>query len=145
MNRSHQTSCGTSIDVKGFRHDQMSYGTSIDGRGCSIACFSTCRWAEDEAAVSSECAEKQAAKKAKAAQTTAPKAKEKTAASDQEEPAEAFDGLTSGLDGLLESKSGKGKSGPASIASSGKVRALGSSEMTCPSARMADCLASAGI
>lgn len=39
----------------------------------------------------------------------------------QGQAAEVFDGLTAGLDGLIDPKSGKGKSGPASHGTSSKV------------------------
>ena len=40
---------------------------------------------------------------------------------DKNHAVEVFDGLTAGLDGLIDPKSGKGKSGPASHGTSSKV------------------------
>ena len=84
----------------------------------SATMLGPCRWAvdEDEANGPDQSAQQTSSKRSKPGKQTAHSGLKQE--DDKGQAGEGFDGLTASLDGLIDPKSGKGKSGPASHATS---------------------------
>ena len=84
----------------------------------SAGMLGPCRWAvdENEATGEDQSAQRDLSKRSKLGKQPAHSGLKQE--DDQGQAGESFDGLTASLDGLIDPKSGKGKSGPASHATS---------------------------